>query len=208
MTDKPARALEKLTKELREARAEKNLVERALQVATETISTKSAEALDLRLKTNSLVNSLQDNENRLSVSTSEIARLKSRIEEAALNHRQSAKVIKAQNDLLNGEARRNEQLEQQIAELQSRTTSLSELEARQVELTKICDNVRDRMRRRERETEQALLNRKAMPRLITPTPQIVTIHTDMESIGNDKTVAAEDFEDRPTLYRVDEQAEV
>lgn len=56
--------------------------------------------------------------------------------------------------------------EGRIAELETQLDTLKPelalLETKREELTKLCDKVRDRMKRREREEEQAILNRKAV----------------------------------------------
>lgn len=58
--------------------------------------------------------------------------------------------------------------EGRIKELESQLDTIKPeldlLEAKKAELTKLCDDVRARMRRREREEEQAILNRKAVSR--------------------------------------------
>lgn len=57
-------------------------------------------------------------------------------------------------------------LETRNAELQSQLEDvkpeLALMESKRAELTTLCDKVRDRMRRKEREEEQAILNRKAI----------------------------------------------
>lgn len=60
---------------------------------------------------------------------------------------------------------------EQVADLQARLDALApkfaELEVREAALARICDTVRDRMRRRELEQERAILNRGAL-RALTP----------------------------------------
>lgn len=49
-----------------------------------------------------------------------------------------------------------------LAGARAELTSLADVDARRAELEHICDGVRERMRKREREAERAILNRRAL----------------------------------------------